>query len=133
MNRHLLFVPLVAATVVLAGDRPGAQQAAGAPEATTEAAQPKTEAAQPKTEEAQSDKGPRVTSGMSVLGNQDAPKALVLVPWKGSELGASMGVSTVLDDSRQPVDKDVFMRALRYYEIRSETAAQSATAAPRRK
>ncbi len=27
----------------------------------------------------------------------------------------------MLDDSRQPVDKEVFMRALRYYDIRSET------------
>jgi hypothetical protein len=26
----------------------------------------------------------------------------------------------MLDDSRQPVDKEVFMRALNYYEIRSE-------------
>jgi hypothetical protein len=32
-----------------------------------------------------------------------------------------MGVSTMLDDSRLPVDKDVFMRMLSYYEIRSET------------
>jgi hypothetical protein len=41
------------------------------------------------------------------------------VPWKSSELGTSLGISPMLDDSRQPVDRDVFMRALRYYEIRS--------------
>ena len=58
--------------------------------------------------------------GMSILGNQEAPKSLVIVPWKTSELGGSPGVSLLLDDSRQPVDKDVFMRALRYHEIRSE-------------
>ena len=56
---------------------------------------------------------------MSILGNQEAPKALVIVPWKTSELGRSPGISPMLDDSRQPVDKEVFMRALRYYEIRS--------------
>jgi len=46
------------------------------------------------------------------------------------------GVSTLLDDSRRPVDKEVFMRMLSYYEIRSETARPSgattngSTAAP---
>jgi hypothetical protein len=57
---------------------------------------------------------------MSILGNQDAPKSLIIVPWKSSELGNSPGISAMLDDSRQPIDKEVFMRALRYYEIRSE-------------
>jgi len=60
--------------------------------------------------------------GISILGNQEAPTSLVIVPWKTSELGNSLGISPLLDDSRQPVDKDVFMRALRYYEIRSEPA-----------
>jgi hypothetical protein len=58
--------------------------------------------------------------GMSVLGNQEAPTSLVIVPWKTSEVGRTPGISPMLDDSRQPVDKEVFMRALRYYEIRSE-------------
>jgi hypothetical protein len=43
-----------------------------------------------------------------------------------------MGLSTMLDDSRQPVDKEVFMRALRYYEIRSESARSSAAPATTR-
>jgi hypothetical protein len=60
--------------------------------------------------------------GMSILGNQEAPKALVIVPWKQSEMGNALGISTLLDDSRQPVDKEVFMRMLSYYDIRSETA-----------
>ena len=59
--------------------------------------------------------------GMSVLGNQEAPTSLVIGPWKSSEVGRSPGISPMLDDSRQPVDKEVFMRALRYYDIRSET------------
>jgi hypothetical protein len=82
--------------------------------------------------------------GMSILGNQEAPKALVIVPWKRSELGNVHGISTLLDDSRQPIDKEVFMRMLNYYQIRSETArpggastetnaAQPNTAAQRRK
>lgn len=96
----------------------------------TEEPQAKTEEAQGKTEQAQSkpDEGSKLASvpdakalGMSILGNQDAPKSLVIVPWKTSELGDSPGISPMLDDSRQPVDKEVFMRALRYYEIISET------------
>ena len=82
--------------------------------------------------------------GMSILGNQEAPKALVIVPWKSSELGNVLGISTMLDDSKQPIDKEVFMRMLSYYEIRSETAkpasapteknaAQPNTAVQRRK
>jgi hypothetical protein len=60
--------------------------------------------------------------GMSILGNQEAPKALVIVPWKSSELGNGPSVSTQLDDSRLPVDKEVFMRMLSYYQIRSAIA-----------
>ncbi len=63
--------------------------------------------------------------GMSILGNQEAPKALVIVPWKSSKLGNGPSVSMLLDDSRLPIDKEVFMRMLNYYEIRSETAHPS--------
>lgn len=59
--------------------------------------------------------------GMSILGNQEAPKALVIVPWKSSEVGDSMGISTVLDDARLPIDKEVFMRALSYFDLKLET------------
>jgi hypothetical protein len=113
----------------------------------TETAPAKTEETKELTaEEAQAkkEKDAKVISGMSILGNQEAPKSLVIVPWKSSELGNSMDISAMLDDSRQPVDKEVFMRALSYYEIRSETsgaggaptttnATQAATAANRRK
>ena len=64
--------------------------------------------------------GTKMISGMSILGNQEAPKSLVIVPWKSSELGDSLAVESLLDDSRQPVDKDVFMRELGYYEISTE-------------
>ena len=96
-------------------------------DAKKEEAKIQTEEAQPKTEE-----DPKLTSvpggkalGMSILGNQEAPKALVIVPWKSSKLGNGPSISTLLDDSRRPVDKEVFMRMLSYYEIRSETARPS--------
>ena len=62
--------------------------------------------------------GDKVLSGMSIVGNDEAPKSLVIVPWKSSDLGDTLDVSRMLDDGRQPVDRDVFTRALDYYEIR---------------
>jgi len=62
---------------------------------------------------------PKSMSGMSILGNQDAPKSLVIVPWKSSEIGNGIGVSRALDTRIRAVDKDVFMRELKYYGIRS--------------
>jgi hypothetical protein len=62
--------------------------------------------------------GDKVLPGISILGNDDAPKSLVIVPWKSSELGSVLDVSRVLDDGRQPVDRDVFLRELDYYQIR---------------
>ena len=64
--------------------------------------------------------GPRGLAGMSILGNQETPTSLVIVPWKSSELGNGIGVSRALDPGIGPVDKDVFMRELRYYEIRTD-------------
>ncbi len=65
------------------------------------------------------DEGPKTLSGMSILGNEEAPKALVIVPWKSSELGADMSLSDTLDDRARPVDREVFMRELSYYNLRS--------------
>jgi hypothetical protein len=58
---------------------------------------------------------------MSILGNDEAPKSLVIVPWKSAELGDPLAVSGALDDGRRPVDRDVFLRQLNYYEIRVES------------
>ena len=60
-------------------------------------------------------------SGMSILGNDEAPKSLVLVPWKSSQLGDMPALSRLPDDSIKPVDKDVFSRELSYYQIRSNS------------
>lgn len=74
-----------------------------------------------KSKAAKSANEAKTLSGMSILGNQEAPKALVIVPWKSSQLGDTLGIEKSLDDSRGPVDKDVFMRELAYYEIRSKS------------
>ena len=71
-----------------------------------------------RAEEA-ADESDKLLSGMSIVGNDEAPKSLVIVPWKSSGLGDTLDVSRVLDDGRQPVDKDVFTRELDYYQIRA--------------
>ena len=62
---------------------------------------------------------PKTMSGMSILGNEEAPKSLVIIPWKSSELGEDISLSDTLDDRARPVDKEVFLRELMFYEIRS--------------
>lgn len=69
-------------------------------------------------------------SGMSVLGNSEAPKALVIVPWKSSEIGDGIGIANMLDDRARPVDRDVFMRELDYYELRAHAEPRPVEAAP---
>ena len=63
---------------------------------------------------------PKTLSGMSILGNEEAPKSLVIVPWKSSEIGEDVSLTDTLDDRALPVDKEVFLRELRFYEIRSK-------------
>lgn len=60
-----------------------------------------------------------VMSGLSIVGNDETPKELVIVPWKSSQLADAPGISRLLDDSTQPVDKDVFMRELAFYGLKS--------------
>ena len=55
-------------------------------------------------------------SGISIVGNQETPKSLFIVPWKGSELGLETGLaSRLLNEKMQAVDKDVFERELDFY------------------
>jgi len=62
---------------------------------------------------------PKTMSGMSILGNEEAPKSLVIIPWKSSRMGDEITLSDSLDDRAQPVDKDVLLRELRFHKIRT--------------
>lgn len=70
--------------------------------------------------------GTKELSGMSVLGNNEAPKSLVIVPWKSSKIGDGIGVANLLDQRAVPVDKEVFARELRYYELRTGSSGAAA-------
>ncbi len=63
--------------------------------------------------------GDKQVGGMSILGDDEAPKALVIVPWKSSDLGNALAVAKGLDAGRDPVDRKSFSRAVDYYEIRA--------------
>lgn len=55
-------------------------------------------------------------SGISIVGNKEAPKSLFIVPWKSSELGVETSLtSKLLDEKMQVVDKEVFERELDFY------------------
>jgi hypothetical protein len=60
----------------------------------------------------------KALSGMSIVGNNETPKSLYIVPWKSSEIGMDTKLdSSLLNDAMAPVDKEVFMRELEFYEI----------------
>jgi len=103
MSRILILIALFGFAPVFAEDEPAEEE--------------------PQEEATEADNGngissPKTMSGMSILGNEEAPKSLVIVPWKSSELGDSISLTDTLDDRATPVDKEVFLRELRYYEIR---------------
>ena len=56
--------------------------------------------------------------GMSVIGNQELPKALFIVPWKDPEasLAPDRPVNSLIDEALQPVDPEVFRRKLDYFD-----------------
>ena len=57
-------------------------------------------------------------SGISIIGNKEAPKSLYIVPWKNSQVGVETSLkSGLLDDSNKLIDKEVFMRELEFYEL----------------
>jgi len=130
MFRRIIFcMPLLLLSAAVAADNTVASISTP-PRETVKKEQPSAKAAakkpEPKTEANAKKAGVKPDedvnmSGMSILGNDEAPKSLVIVPWKGSQLGDTPAISRLLDDSTQPVDKEVFLRELAYYQIRSNS------------
>ena len=58
-------------------------------------------------------------SGMSIVGNDEAPKSLYIVPWKSSEIGVETSLEMMLNEGEVPVDRDVFKRQLEFYQVRT--------------
>jgi hypothetical protein len=118
--------PTAPSTPALAANAPATTQSVDAtkrrvkkPSASTKAGDGQSDPAAEDSPAAAPPGGDVKMSGMSILGNEDAPKSLVIVPWKSSQLADMPSVSRLLDSATQPVDKDVFMRELSYYEFKS--------------
>jgi hypothetical protein len=95
------FLVLLSTGVAAAGDKVAAARAANMPAQERKEAKPE---------------GAKELSGMSIVGNDEAPKSLYIVPWKSSEMGEGTGLDMVLSASDTPVDRDVFKRQLEFYE-----------------
>jgi hypothetical protein len=56
--------------------------------------------------------------GTTITGNRELPKALHIVPWKSAEAGdlAARPLNSLVDEALAPIDRDVFLRELEYYE-----------------
>ncbi len=59
----------------------------------------------------------KMVTGMSILGNNEAPMSLFIVPWKSSEQGVETNLNRTLNEHDEPVDRDVFMRQLDFFEV----------------
>lgn len=69
-------------------------------------------------EEKKVDSEVKELSGISIIGNKEAPKSLYIVPWQNSEVGVATSLSSgLLDDSMRPLDKEVFLRELDFFEL----------------
>ncbi len=66
---------------------------------------------------ASGDPDAKTLRGMSVLGNNEAPMSLFIVPWKSSELGVETNLNRTLNERDVPVDRDVFMRDIAFYQV----------------
>jgi len=56
-------------------------------------------------------------SGIFIVGNDEAPKSLYLVPWKSSEIGVATSLDMMLNEDDVPVDQVVFKRQLEFYQV----------------
>jgi hypothetical protein len=58
--------------------------------------------------------GERQLDGMAIIGNQELPRALFIVPWKQAPLGeiSLAPRSELINERLTPLDPDVFQREL---------------------
>lgn len=59
--------------------------------------------------------------GLVITGNQELPKSLMIVPWKNPQAGDLMGrnFKSLLEEPEKALDRDVYLRELRYESVKS--------------
>jgi len=103
------------AAMAMAGER-GVDEKTTAPLSARESEQAAA-AREPKVDqEAETKK----MSGMSIVGNEEAPKSLYIVPWKSSEIGVQTTLDTMLSEDDVPVDREVFKRQIEFYQVSTD-------------
>ena len=61
---------------------------------------------------------PKLVGGMSIVGNNETPKSLIIVPWKSTEITQETKLNSVLyNDNIEPIDKATFMHELELYKL----------------
>lgn len=62
----------------------------------------------------------------NVVGSQEAPTVLNVVPWKDREVKyeRKSPISAILDQTLQPLDRDVLTREIQYHNSLQEQGAQ---------
>ena len=63
--------------------------------------------------------------GTAIIGNQELPKVLYIVPWKASELPQlnDPPLESLVDEALSPIDREVFRRQSMYYDALAEQEA----------
>ena len=63
----------------------------------------------------------------SIKGSRELPKVLYIVPWKESRVGTLAGVAEKgsFKDSMTALDRDLFLRELKYYNVLNGSDAVS--------
>ncbi len=56
--------------------------------------------------------------GTAIIGNQELPKVLYIVPWKESTLPniAEPPIESLINEALTPLDREVFQREVNYYK-----------------
>lgn len=56
--------------------------------------------------------------GTAIIGNQELPKVLYIVPWKQSELPdlSEPPLQSLIDDALAPIDREEFRREVLYHD-----------------
>ena len=72
-----------------------------------------------KEKQSQDDGPVKALSGMSIVGNDQSPKALYIIPWKSSDVGVETVLNMPVNNGYTPVDREEFRRKLDYYYFRT--------------
>lgn len=77
----------------------------------------------------------RAETGTTIIGTQESPTVLNVVPWQNIELlpsewdGKPSPTHSVLDDSLQPIDREVLRREIDYFNLLRHSTQEGATSA----